>query len=71
LDSSLGCEPVIRIDKSKADFFRLLFLSKNKAMIKNRNYVGIDISKLTFDVAIKNEKEVYLHYKFSNDKKRL
>jgi transposase len=36
-------------------------------MIKNRNYVGIDISKLTFDVAIKNDKGYYLHYKFSND----
>ena len=38
-------------------------------MIKKRNYVGIDISKLTFDVAIKNEKEAYAHYKFSNDSK--
>ena len=37
-------------------------------MIKNRNYVGIDISKLTFDVAIKKEKGNYLHYKFSNNK---
>jgi transposase len=37
-------------------------------MIKNRNYVGIDISKLTFDVAIKNENGNYLHCKFSNDK---
>lgn len=36
-------------------------------MIKNRNYVGIDISKLTFDIAIKNEKGTYSHYKFSND----
>ncbi|GIK69858.1 MAG: IS110 family transposase [Bacteroidota bacterium] len=36
-------------------------------MIKNRNYVGIDISKKSFDVAIRNEKGNYLHYKFSND----
>jgi len=36
-------------------------------MIKNRNYVGIDISKLTFDVAIKNETGNYTHYKLSND----
>lgn len=36
-------------------------------MIKNRNYVGIDISKLTFDVAIKNETGNYRHYKLSND----
>ncbi len=36
-------------------------------MIKNRNYVGIDISKLTFDVAIKKEKGNYCHYKLSND----
>ena len=31
------------------------------------NYVGIDISKLSFDVAIKNEKGRYSHSKFSND----
>ena len=36
-------------------------------MIKKKNYIGIDISKLSFDVAIKNEKGKYLHYKFSND----
>lgn len=36
-------------------------------MIKNRNYVGIDISKLTFDVAIKNETGSYSHHKLSND----
>ena len=38
-------------------------------MIKKCNYVGIDISKLSFDVALKNEKEKYSHYKFSNDLK--
>lgn len=38
-------------------------------MIKKCNYVGIDISKLSFDVALKNEKETYSHYKFSNDLK--
>lgn len=31
------------------------------------NYVGIDISKLSFDVAIENEKEKYVHYKMSNN----
>ncbi|MBC5836155.1 IS110 family transposase [Flavobacterium sp. F372] len=38
-------------------------------MIKKCNYVGIDISKLSFDVALKNEEEKYSHYKFSNDLK--
>jgi len=37
-------------------------------MTKNRNYIGIDISKLSFDAAIKNESNKYSHYKFSNDK---
>ncbi|MBP0905880.1 IS110 family transposase [Mariniflexile gromovii] len=36
-------------------------------MIKNKNYVGIDISKLTFDVAILDEKGKSKHYKFTND----
>lgn len=36
-------------------------------MTKNKNYIGIDISKLSFDVAIKMENEKYLHFKFSND----
>lgn len=36
-------------------------------MKKNKNYVGIDISKLTFDVAINYEETKYKHYKFSND----
>lgn len=36
-------------------------------MIKNKNYIGIDISKLSFDVAIKMENEKYSHFKFSND----
>lgn len=36
-------------------------------MTKNKNYIGIDISKLSFDVAIKNENEKYSHLKFSND----
>lgn len=36
-------------------------------MTKNKNYIGIDISKLSFDVAIKNERDKYSHYKFSND----
>ena len=31
-----------------------------------RNYIGIDISKLTFDVAINNN-GAYRHYKFTND----
>ena len=33
------------------------------------NYVGIDISKLTFDVAIEKENGKYAHYKLSNDSK--
>ena len=36
-------------------------------MTKNKNYIGIDISKLSFDVAIKEENEKYSHFKFSND----
>lgn len=36
-------------------------------MTKNKNYIGIDISKLSFDVAIKIENEKYSHFKFSND----
>lgn len=36
-------------------------------MKKETNYVGIDISKLTFDVAIKNENGKYEHHKLSND----
>jgi transposase len=38
-------------------------------MIKKCNYVGIDISKLSFDVSLKNENEKYSHYKFNNDLK--
>jgi transposase len=38
-------------------------------MEKTRNYVGIDISKLTFDVAITDKEGKYYHYKFSNDNK--
>lgn len=37
-------------------------------MVKTLNYVGIDISKLTFDVAISNGQGKYLHHKFSNHK---
>ena len=36
-------------------------------MTKNKNYIGIDISKLSFDVAIKKGSDKYLHHKFSND----
>jgi transposase len=36
-------------------------------MTKNKNYIGIDISKLSFDVAIKKGNEKYSHFKFSND----
>lgn len=36
-------------------------------MIKNKNYIGIDISKLSFDVAFKNENDKYVHFKFNND----
>lgn len=65
LDSSLGLEPACRIDKLQTDFL----CYKNKFMKKITNYVGIDISKLTFDVAIKNEKGKYEHHKLSNDNK--
>jgi transposase len=36
-------------------------------MKKSNNYVGIDISKLSFDVAISNSENKYKHYKFSNN----
>lgn len=36
-------------------------------MKKSNNYVGIDISKLTFDVAIYNQDSKYKHHKFSNN----
>lgn len=36
-------------------------------MTKTKNYIGIDISKLSFDVAFKNENDKYLHFKFNND----
>lgn len=36
-------------------------------MIKNKNYIGIDISKLSFDVAFKNQNDKYVHFKFTND----
>ena len=38
-------------------------------MKKSKNYVGIDISKLTFDVAISNQENRYEYHKFSNDSK--
>ena len=40
-----------------------------KKTVKTKNHVGIDISKLTFDVAIENEQGKYKHYKLSNDSK--
>jgi transposase len=36
-------------------------------MKKNTNYVGIDISKLTFDVAIENEAGKYVYHKMNNN----
>lgn len=36
-------------------------------MKKSNHYVGIDISKLTFDVAIYNQDSKYRYYKFSNN----
>lgn len=36
-------------------------------MTKIKNHIGIDISKLTFDVAVLNEKGKYNHHKLSND----
>ena len=36
-------------------------------MKKTTKHVGIDISKLTFDIAIEKENGKYAHYKFSND----
>lgn len=36
-------------------------------MEKIKNYVGIDISKLTFDVAICNSESKYKYFKFTND----
>lgn len=36
-------------------------------MKKSNNYVGIDISKLTFDVAICNSESKYKYFKFTNN----
>lgn len=36
-------------------------------MIKNKNYIGIDISKLSFDVAFRSKNDKYVHFKFTND----
>jgi len=36
-------------------------------MKKSNNYVGIDISKLTFDVAISSSEDKYKHFKFTNN----
>ena len=36
-------------------------------MKKSKNYIGIDISKLSFDVAIFNQDGKYEHHKFGND----
>ena len=36
-------------------------------MKKSNNYVGIDISKLTFDVAICNSESKYKYFKFANN----
>lgn len=46
--------------------FLLFTYLKDKTKEKSFNYVGIDISKLTFDVAI-NCSGQYVHHKFSND----
>jgi transposase len=67
LNSSLGTEPVCRIDKPLADFLLLFVVLKNKVMQTVTHYTGIDISKLFFDVAV-FEQEKYCYYKFSNDK---
>jgi transposase len=64
LDSSLGQEPVCRIDKLKAD--SSYHFSYIKVMKLQTNYTGIDISKLFFDVAFE-EAGKYRHYQFSND----
>ena len=36
-------------------------------MKKSNNYVGIDISKLTFDVAISSSDGKYKYFKFANN----
>lgn len=46
--------------------FLLSTYLKDKTMEKSFNYVGIDISKLTFDVALPKG-DSYEHYQFSND----
>lgn len=47
---------------------QLLLVSKHKFMECIRNYIGIDISKASFDVAIEKA-GLYIHYKLSNDEK--
>jgi transposase len=65
LDSSLGLEPVCRIDKAYA-VSSTLFPVNSKTMQNSINYIGIDISKLYFDTALPNG-EGYGHYRFDNN----
>ncbi|KOS05078.1 hypothetical protein AM493_02790 [Flavobacterium akiainvivens] len=53
---------------SSEQFFYLLVSLKNKIMEKSFTYVGIDISKLTFDIAIFQSGK-YQYYKFENETK--
>ena len=45
-----------------------LLVSKHKFMESKVNYIGVDISKLSFDVAIEKDSR-YVHYKLANDPK--
>jgi transposase len=65
LNSSLGHEPVCRIDKPLADFLLLFIVLKNKVMQTETHYTGIDISKSFFDVAVFEQGD-YRYYKFDN-----
>ena len=65
LNSSLGHEPVCRIDKPYSSFLLLIVL-KNKVMQTQTHYTGIDISKSFFDVAVA-EARGYRYYKFDNN----
>jgi hypothetical protein len=60
-------EPVSRIDKFRAVLLSTYSLN-NKIMEKSFTYIGVDISKLTFDVAILKDGK-YQYYKFENQVK--
>ena len=61
MNSSLGIKPEFRIDKSEVDSFSQSIFVMNK-------FIGIDISKLSFDVAYFHD-EKYVNGQYQNNEK--